>query len=358
MLQVFTIFLFSLCSACAIFQHFGTLDKYEVINSELKTAGNQDDVMSLIGDLINRTQPQSVGIILDSIHDEHFHKLFGSLDGKIIYRMSIKDSEAFEDESVQPMLMTMKQQNCELYIVIITNGIQSANFFRFTDYHRLLNTKANIITLHDYRLFTSNLLYIWKRIVNVLFIRKCDMEHGQWFELSTVPFPARIKEIFVSKIVNYWTPSKRYRWKKKMFDQKSNRHLNGEVLNVVVLEHTPTVFKSSSNESIDYVGLEIDLVKTLSPIMNFTINFYESPDADMERWGRKFGDGNFSGLLGEMDNARADIALGDLHYTMFHLDVMDLSIPYNSECLTFITPEVLSDNSWKTLLLPFSLGMW
>lgn len=37
---------------------------------------------------------------------------------------------------------------------------------------------------------------------------------------------------------------------------------------------------------------------------------------------------------------------------------MDLSIPYNTECLTFITPEVLSDNSWKTLISPFSLGMW
>lgn len=37
---------------------------------------------------------------------------------------------------------------------------------------------------------------------------------------------------------------------------------------------------------------------------------------------------------------------------------MDLTIPYNSECLTFLTPEAVSDNSWKTLILPFSLGMW
>lgn len=37
---------------------------------------------------------------------------------------------------------------------------------------------------------------------------------------------------------------------------------------------------------------------------------------------------------------------------------MDLTIPYNTECLTFLTPEAVSDNSWKTLILPFSLGMW
>jgi hypothetical protein len=54
----------------------------------------------------------------------------------------------------------------------------------------------------------------------------------------------------------------------------------------------------------------------------------------------------------------ADIALADLHYTLYHLEVMDLSIPYNTECLTFLTPESTSDNSWQTLILPFSQGMW
>lgn len=37
---------------------------------------------------------------------------------------------------------------------------------------------------------------------------------------------------------------------------------------------------------------------------------------------------------------------------------MDLSIPYTSQCLTFLTPEALTDNSWKTLILPFSAEMW
>lgn len=53
-----------------------------------------------------------------------------------------------------------------------------------------------------------------------------------------------------------------------------------------------------------------------------------------------------------MDGA-ADIALGDLYYIPYFLEVMDLSIPYSSQCLTFLTPEALSDNSWQTLILPF-----
>lgn len=57
-------------------------------------------------------------------------------------------------------------------------------------------------------------------------------------------------------------------------------------------------------------------------------------------------------------NGDADIALGDLSYTQYHLQLMDLSIPYTSQCLTFLTPEALTDNSWKTLILPFSAEMW
>lgn len=52
-------------------------------------------------------------------------------------------------------------------------------------------------------------------------------------------------------------------------------------------------------------------------------------------------------------NGQADVALGDLHYIPYHLEIMDLSIPYTSQCLTFLTPEALSDNSWQTLVLPF-----
>lgn len=57
-------------------------------------------------------------------------------------------------------------------------------------------------------------------------------------------------------------------------------------------------------------------------------------------------------------NGETDIALGDLSYTQYHLELMDLSIPYTSQCLTFLTPEALTDNSWKTLILPFSAATW
>lgn len=96
-------------------------------------------------------------------------------------------------------------------------------------------------------------------------------------------------------------------------------------------------------------------MKSLSTAMNFTFDIFESVDTEKEKWGRQQLNGSVSGLLGEMVAMHADYALGDLQYTPYHLDKMDLTIPYYSECLTFITPESLSDNSWKTLILPFKL---
>lgn len=87
--------------------------------------------------------------------------------------------------------------------------------------------------------------------------------------------------------------------------------------------------------------------------MNFKPNIYESENSTFEMWGSKQPNGQYSGILGQMLTNQADVALGDLYYTTQILDIMDLSIPYNTECLTFLTPEALTDNSWKTLILPF-----
>lgn len=87
--------------------------------------------------------------------------------------------------------------------------------------------------------------------------------------------------------------------------------------------------------------------------MNFVPKIYEPLNANTEQWGRKLLNGSYSGLLGEMVSGKADIALGNLHYTPYHLQLTDLTIPYISECLTFLTPESETDNSWKTLILPF-----
>ena len=87
--------------------------------------------------------------------------------------------------------------------------------------------------------------------------------------------------------------------------------------------------------------------------MNFQTVFYETKNSDIEAWGRQQLNGSYTGLLGEMVSGRADFALGNFLYTLNNLKLLDLSIPYITQCFTFLTPESTTDNSWKTLILPF-----
>lgn len=81
--------------------------------------------------------------------------------------------------------------------------------------YRVLDTRAKFLLLYDQRLFDRNLHYLWKRIINVIFIREYSAskkgkanEDATWFEISTVPFPSPISSVFVPRRLDIWRKSK------------------------------------------------------------------------------------------------------------------------------------------------------
>lgn len=92
--------------------------------------------------------------------------------------------------------------------------MQISHFFSYR--YRVLDTRAKFIMLYDHRLFRKSLHYLWKRIVNVIFIKEYIgiKKSGvttvaiPWFELSTVPFPSPIQNVFVAKRLDIWRKSK------------------------------------------------------------------------------------------------------------------------------------------------------
>uniref|UniRef100_A0A1B0BS36 Ionotropic glutamate receptor C-terminal domain-containing protein n=1 Tax=Glossina palpalis gambiensis TaxID=67801 RepID=A0A1B0BS36_9MUSC len=107
-----------------------------------------------------------------------------------------------------------------------------------------------------------------------------------------------------------------------------------------------------------YIGLEVEIMKALGKAMNFKPQLYETSDAEHERWGRLLHNGSYTGLIGEINHGRTLLAMGDLHLFSAYRNILDFSMPHTYECLTFLTPESSQDNSWKTFIQPFSLGMW
>ncbi|KAB0794722.1 hypothetical protein PPYR_11561 [Photinus pyralis] len=276
-------------------------------------------------------------------------------------------------DASRDVLKVSSEHGCEFYIILISNAIQSSRLLKYGERYRTVNTRARFLILHDYRLFQMDLHYLWEKIINVIFIKELVRKKGQTeeevllYELSTVPFPFPIKAIMVPRRLAIWrgTPlhSDIELYKDKTIDLKN------QTLHITVFSHLPASVKkktcplkshraSLSTHSRTFQGIEIEILETLAVSMNFVPQIYEPKDVDTELWGAKGPDGKYTGILGEMVANRADMALGDLQYTHFFLKLMDLSVPYNTECLTFLTPESLTTNSWKTLILPFRLQLW
>lgn len=81
--------------------------------------------------------------------------------------------------------------------------------------------------LHDYRLFRRELHFIWRRYINVIFVRQSygdsrtnsSLSNG-WLELSTVPFPLPMRDFYIDKQLDFWRNGK-YRKKIKLFRDKT-----------------------------------------------------------------------------------------------------------------------------------------
>lgn len=101
---------------------------------------------------------------------------------------------------------------------------------------RAISPRAKLIILHDYRLFGRQMHYIWKRFINVIFVRQYDHSfrgnrtstNSTAFELTTVPYPSPINEIFVTKRLDLWRNG-RYQRGTKLDVEKSN-NLEGRLI--------------------------------------------------------------------------------------------------------------------------------
>lgn len=87
--------------------------------------------------------------------------------------------------------------------------------------------------------------------------------------------------------------------------------------------------------------------------MNFKPKYYIHQNIPLKQKDIEGSNQTDTGLISKAIEENAAFYLGDLHYTLQNLNYLDLTIPYNIECLTFLTPESLTENSWKLLILPF-----
>ncbi|CAD6221770.1 GSCOCT00011636001.3-RA-CDS [Cotesia congregata] len=289
------------------------------------------------------------------------------------YSVFVRENEEFSPPqlTIQDILRNSKNSGCNGYVILITNGLQTMDLLQYAERERLLNIQGFFLMIHDSRLFYSNMKYLWNRIINVIFIRRHSLIRSQsgkninydWFNLETIQYPIPGQYFLRTYYVDTWYKG-RFRYGKNHFANKV-LDLSKKKLRVAIFEHIPAVttnsrifYKNYEKHNNKSVGIEFEIMKIIANKMNFKPIFFRPENIEITKWGTSNNNGSYDGLFGEAVEAKATFFLGDLHYTLRHYEILDLSSPYNTECLTFLTPESFTDNSWKLLINPFTLYTW
>ncbi|KAF7989916.1 hypothetical protein HCN44_008590 [Aphidius gifuensis] len=316
---------------------------------------------------------QCIVFVLDHYYKNVIHYNWTNARMVPYYTILVRESENFDhpQKNIIKVLINSNNAGCDVYIILITNGFQVSQLLEYSERERQINTHGKFLLMYDAKLFDPEMKYIWNRITNVLFIRHYSISKQRsykkrirnWFDIETVTFPVKIKGGVITHFINTWYEGK-IRYKNQLFEKKTV-DLKKKKLRVAIFEHIPAVTKYSrllyddcSKKSQQALGIEFEIMRIIAKKINCKPVFYRPPDVEIKRWGTMSYNETFDGLIGEAVKGAGAFFLGDLHYTMRHHRLLELSSPYRTECLTFLTPESLTENSWKLLIIPFTLHTW
>ncbi|KAG7160063.1 glutamate receptor ionotropic, kainate 2-like [Homarus americanus] len=136
--------------------------------------------------------------------------------------------------------------------------------------------------------------------------------------------------------------------------------LRGAVLKVVTFEWEPsTLYYRQRNGSVHHLyGRDVEVVRALAPIFNFTIQFIEPPNG--ERWGMRQENGSWGGIVGLLGRGEADMAIANLFINTLlgrdQFQAYSTAFDTDQSCLMIRTEPPLPQ--WQSPSLPYTLETW
>jgi len=100
--------------------------------------------------------------------------------------------------------------------------------------------------------------------------------------------------------------------------------LRGVDLKVTTVTHRPFITPNNLSSGDRYQGLLVDMLRELSNMLGFTFTIHDNAD---RTYGKYVG-GQWKGMIGEVVNGEADIALADMTVTEKREEVVDFTHPF------------------------------
>ncbi|KAK3879250.1 hypothetical protein Pcinc_016161, partial [Petrolisthes cinctipes] len=131
----------------------------------------------------------------------------------------------------------------------------------------------------------------------------------------------------------------------------------GHELRVVTLVYEPfSCYDKSVDGTITPSGHCVDnnMLASLANTLNFTYVFLEPEDG---QWGHRLENGSYTGVIGTVERLEADFSL-NIAITQDREEVVDCTVGYHVEPITFTTSKPRLLNQALALIRPFSPGVW
>ncbi|KAM8709320.1 hypothetical protein ACLKA7_016171 [Drosophila subpalustris] len=322
----------------------------------------RDELKQLLQQLMWQAQVERcLAIITDDLHASIYDGAYFaavSQHPRAHYMVRVNDSEDLSKPPSQMLhaLHGIRSSGCDLHVITLLNGLQVQQLIRFVYNNRALHMQQKFLLLHDVRLYDHEMLHVWSVFVSTLFLRRQEDQNNS-FSISTIAYPGILSGVLVLQQLGSWRPGKRLN--RQLLFRDKTRNLNGAPLTVAIAEHVPMVHLNRSTNTFE--GVEVMIVDALAKSLHFQPLYYIHNESDALVWDQLLEDNETrleTGLIGEVAHHNARFGIGDLHLFQSYLPHVELSLQHSVECLTFLTPESSSDNSWQTFILPFSGGMW
>ncbi|XP_064110307.1 probable glutamate receptor [Macrobrachium nipponense] len=159
--------------------------------------------------------------------------------------------------------------------------------------------------------------------------------------------------------VNYiahWRSDKGFLFSKPFYPDLFQT-FNGHLFRAVTLVYEPfSCYRKVSDDILIPTGRCVDntMLHEMSLALNFTYKFTEPKDG---QWGHKLDNGSYTGVIGSVERMEADFSL-NIAITQDREEVVDCTIGYHIEPITFATTKPRPLNQAFALIRPFRSEVW
>ncbi|KAK2139587.1 hypothetical protein LSH36_1706g00022 [Paralvinella palmiformis] len=133
------------------------------------------------------------------------------------------------------------------------------------------------------------------------------------------------------------------------------RGLSGKHLRINTMESSPFVVITGHRDAMHFGGMAIEMLEELARRLNFTYTLSRVPDG---QFGNSKPDGNWTGLIGQLQRKEVDMCVASLSVTEQRKTVIDFVEYYFEYGAAIMKKPDEDENKWRVILQPFRWHVW